>query len=90
MWNNTWELVNRPHGKDIIGVKWVYKTKLNPDGTIQKHKAGDQLAVLLTKALNGVRSDFICNKLGMINIYALAWGGMLELFMLELFRIKGF
>ena len=35
-------------------------------------KAGDQLAVLLTKALNGVRSDFICNKLGMINIYALA------------------
>nr|KYP60991.1 Retrovirus-related Pol polyprotein from transposon TNT 1-94 [Cajanus cajan] len=37
--NNTWELVDCPHGKDIIGVKWVYKTKLNPDGTIQKHKA---------------------------------------------------
>ncbi|RZC09022.1 Retrovirus-related Pol polyprotein from transposon RE1 [Glycine soja] len=37
--NNTWELVNRPHGKDIIGVKWVYKTKLNPDGTTQKHQA---------------------------------------------------
>ena len=37
--NNTWEYVNHPHGKDIIGVKWVYKTKLNPDGTIQKHKA---------------------------------------------------
>ena len=37
--NNTWELVNCPQGKDIIGVKWVYKTKLNPDGTIQKHKA---------------------------------------------------
>ena len=37
--NNTWELVNRPLGKDIIGVKWVYKTKLNSDGTIQKHKA---------------------------------------------------
>nr|KYP39031.1 Retrovirus-related Pol polyprotein from transposon TNT 1-94 [Cajanus cajan] len=37
--NNTWELVDFPHGKDIIGVKWVYKTKLNPDGTIQKHKA---------------------------------------------------
>jgi len=37
--NNTWELVNYPQGKNIIGVKWVYKTKLNPDGTIQKHKA---------------------------------------------------
>jgi len=37
--NNTWELVNCPQGIDIIRVKWVYKTKLNPDGTIQKHKA---------------------------------------------------
>ncbi|RDX73154.1 putative mitochondrial protein, partial [Mucuna pruriens] len=37
--NNTWELVECPHGKDIIGVKWVYKTKLNLDGTIQKHNA---------------------------------------------------
>jgi len=37
--NNTWELVNCPQGKDIIGLKWVYKTKLNSDGTIQKHKA---------------------------------------------------
>lgn len=37
--NNTWELVNRPHGKDIFGVKWVYKTQLNHDLTIQKHKA---------------------------------------------------
>nr|UBX54621.1 transposon Pol polyprotein [Lupinus angustifolius] len=37
--NNTWELVDCPKDKDIIGVKWVHKTKLNPDGTIQKHKA---------------------------------------------------
>nr|KYP76790.1 Retrovirus-related Pol polyprotein from transposon TNT 1-94 [Cajanus cajan] len=37
--NNTWDLVDYPKDKDIIGVKWVYKTKLNPDGTIQKHKA---------------------------------------------------
>ncbi|KAG5088827.1 hypothetical protein JHK86_001439 [Glycine max] len=33
-------------------------------------KTGDQLANVLTKALNGVSSDFICNKLGIINIYA--------------------
>ena len=37
--NNTMELVNYPQGKDIIGVKWVYKTNHNPNGTIQKHKA---------------------------------------------------
>ncbi len=33
--NNTWELVNRPYEKPIIGVKWVYKTKLNLDGSVQ-------------------------------------------------------
>ncbi|BBH01896.1 BURP domain-containing protein [Prunus dulcis] len=37
--NETWELVDRPSDKPIIGVKWVYKTKLNLDGSIQKHKA---------------------------------------------------
>jgi len=37
--NNTWEHVYCPNGKDIIGVKWVYKTKLNPNGSIQKLKA---------------------------------------------------
>ncbi|CAA0841273.1 cysteine-rich RLK (RECEPTOR-like protein kinase) 8 [Striga hermonthica] len=28
-----------PSRKEVIGVKWVYKTKLNPDVSIQKHKA---------------------------------------------------
>ncbi|CAL2271591.1 unnamed protein product [Prunus armeniaca] len=32
--NNTWELVDRPFDKPIIGVKWVYKTKLNLDGSM--------------------------------------------------------
>ena len=27
--NNTWELVDLPKGKEVIGVKWVYKTKSN-------------------------------------------------------------
>ncbi|KAL0339561.1 UNVERIFIED_CONTAM: Retrovirus-related Pol polyprotein from transposon RE2 [Sesamum radiatum] len=37
--NNTWELTDRPKDKEVIGVKWIYKTKLNADGSIQKHKA---------------------------------------------------
>ncbi|KAK4394488.1 Retrovirus-related Pol polyprotein from transposon RE2 [Sesamum angolense] len=36
--NNTWELADRPKDKEVIGVKWIYKTKLNADGSIQKHK----------------------------------------------------
>ena len=31
--------MDRPEDKEVIGVKWVYKTKVNSDGSIQKHKA---------------------------------------------------
>ena len=30
--NKTWDLVELPKGKDVIGVKWVYKTKSNVEG----------------------------------------------------------
>lgn len=35
----TWELVDPPAGCNIIGCRWVYKLKLNPDGSINRHKA---------------------------------------------------
>ncbi|KAF7123412.1 hypothetical protein RHSIM_Rhsim12G0119300 [Rhododendron simsii] len=35
--NHTWDLVELPKGKDIIKLKWVYKTKYKEDGSIQKH-----------------------------------------------------
>jgi hypothetical protein len=37
--NQTWMLVDRPTHKKVIGVKWIFKTKLNADGKINKHKA---------------------------------------------------
>ncbi|CAM8965989.1 unnamed protein product [Rhodiola kirilowii] len=37
--NKTWELVNLPANARSIGVKWVFKTKLNEDGKIDKCKA---------------------------------------------------
>ncbi|KAL4290940.1 hypothetical protein GQ457_14G017910 [Hibiscus cannabinus] len=37
--NGTLFLTNLPSGKHVIGVKWVYRIKFNPDGTIFKHKA---------------------------------------------------
>ena len=37
--NDTWLLMNKPQHKKAIGVKWVYKTKLNVDGFINKYKA---------------------------------------------------
>ena len=37
--NQTWELVDRPKHKKAIGVKWVYKTKINLNGSVNKYKA---------------------------------------------------
>jgi len=36
--NDTSNLVKLPKGKDVIGTKWVYKTKYKLDGTIDKYK----------------------------------------------------
>ncbi|GKV52681.1 hypothetical protein SLEP1_g59252 [Rubroshorea leprosula] len=35
----TWELTSLPPEKNAIGVKWVFRTKMNPDGSIHKHNA---------------------------------------------------
>lgn len=36
--NDTWELIDLLAGKKIIVSKWVYKTKLKHDGTVDRHK----------------------------------------------------
>lgn len=37
--NGTWELTDLPKGAKKIGVKWVFKTKLNERGEVDKYKA---------------------------------------------------
>ena len=36
--NQTWELVDVPKDKDVFSVKWIYKTRQDADGNVQKHK----------------------------------------------------
>ena len=38
--------------------------------SIKYVKIGEQLGDIFTKALNGDRVNYLCNKLSMINIYA--------------------
>jgi len=36
--NDTWELVYLLQGKEVIGFKWVYRTKRNGAGNILRHR----------------------------------------------------
>jgi hypothetical protein len=37
--NRTWHLVDKPASAHIIFGKWVFKHKLNPDGSLERYKA---------------------------------------------------
>lgn len=37
--NNVWELVEPPPNRKIIGSKWVFKRKIDAQGTVQRYKA---------------------------------------------------
>ena len=37
--NDAWELVELPSGQKIVGSKWVYKTKIGENGTVERYRA---------------------------------------------------
>lgn len=37
--NNTWDLVNSPHGVKMVGCKWVFTVKLDAEGKVDRFKA---------------------------------------------------
>lgn len=50
--NQTWDITDIPPGKTPIGCKRIYKTKLNPNGTVERYKA--PLVVLGCKLQYGI------------------------------------
>ena len=37
--NRTWELVDRPPTKKIVGCRWIFSIKYQADGMIERYKA---------------------------------------------------
>ena len=37
--NKVWTLVPRPNNRSIVGTKWVFKIKIDNEGTITRNKA---------------------------------------------------
>ena len=37
--NDIWEMCDLLKGQNTIGVKWVFKKKINKDGDVDKYKA---------------------------------------------------
>jgi hypothetical protein len=37
--NKTWSIMPLPVGKHAVGCHWIFKTKFNSNGTIERHKA---------------------------------------------------
>ncbi|KAL0416267.1 UNVERIFIED_CONTAM: Retrovirus-related Pol polyprotein from transposon RE2 [Sesamum latifolium] len=50
--NSTWDLTELPASKRAIGSRWVYKTKLNQDGSIERYKSR-----LVAKGLHKLKLD---------------------------------
>ena len=37
--NKTWQVVNRPVDRKVVGSKWVFKVKHKADGSVDRYKA---------------------------------------------------
>jgi hypothetical protein len=37
--NDTWDFVQRPASHNVVGCRWIFKTKLRANGSIERHKA---------------------------------------------------
>ncbi|XP_074290879.1 uncharacterized protein LOC141617597 [Silene latifolia] len=65
--NNTWILTDLPRGCKPLSNKWVFKKKLNPDGSIDKYKA--RLVVCGNRQTKGQEAEWLRNLLADIPLW---------------------
>ena len=41
--NKTWDLVELPNDRKVVGYKWVYKLKKYVDGKVERYKVGQDV-----------------------------------------------
>jgi len=56
-----WELADLPIGKQIVGCRWVYKTKHKDDGSIERFKGSSQ-GIHTTRKHWWFQRNVLCNE----------------------------
>ncbi len=56
--NEVWDLVGLPEGCKKVGCKWVFKTKCDSNGNIERYKARLIAKDFTQKRWHGLQRDF--------------------------------
>lgn len=69
--NDTWVLAKAPIDKKIIGLKWIYKTRYNASGDVQKYK--ERLVVVQYTQERGIDYEDVFSQVARLETTPKAW-----------------